>query len=125
MRPARWRRLAILVVLTLLATTPRPAHAATSNTRWIAAGILYGLSAIGFGLAGYGLYQIETAPNARTLGLYHATANAGGWESGVGAAVGVVGLLGGTLTLVISHATRPRRVALVPTGNGLAVRGAF
>jgi hypothetical protein len=117
--------LAILVVLALLAGVPRQAHAANSNTRWIVSGILYGLSAIGFAVAAYGVYQIETAPNARTLGLYHATANAGQWESGAGAAVGVLGLIGGSMTILISNSTSRRRVALVPTGNGLAVRGWF
>jgi hypothetical protein len=127
MAKLRGRVVSVVLAFLIVFAAARPAHA-DNRRRWIIAGILYGLSAVGSGLLAYGTYQIEAAPNARTLGLYHAAANSGEVEQGVGgAAMGLFGVAA-TMSIIIGgiQPQRPRpRVQLVPTGNGLAIGGAF
>ncbi len=95
----------------------------------IAAIVLYSIAAAGIGLFSYGVWQVETAPNARTLGIYHAQENSGTTEETIGAAAWVLGTVTGSVAMLISstRGTTRRRAGLlvVPTGRGVALAGTF
>jgi hypothetical protein len=124
----RTRLLSLVVAGVLLFGAAARADSPPSRARWIPVGILYAVSATGASLFAYGTYQIENAPNARTLGLYHAAANTGSTLSGVGAAMFGLGAIGGTMVMLMAAiipSRSSRRAQLVPTGNGVGVVGVF
>ncbi len=117
-------RLGSCVLALLLFLSPLARAEAPPPRRWVPTLVLYTVSAVGAAVAGYGISQIETAPNARTLGAYHLMANNGSTELGAGGVAFVLCGIAGSVALAMGLGVPPRRHAqLVPHigGMGLAV----